>query len=93
MVASRNRTSHALLPLMRPNKKERRLYSIDQAREILGGISRNTLYKMLKTGALGSVVFGTRRFISDEAIDQFVIASSTTESPAISPLKSGTHRR
>jgi excisionase family DNA binding protein len=60
---------------------------------MLGGISRNTIYKMLKSGALASVVFGTRRFISDEAIDRFVSASSTTESPAIAPLKSGVRHR
>jgi hypothetical protein len=50
--------------------KNRALYSITEARELLGGMSRNTIYSLLHTGQLTSVVIGSRRFISQEAITQ-----------------------
>ena len=40
---------------------ERELYSIEQARVLLGGIARNTLYDLLRSGALASVPIGRRR--------------------------------
>jgi len=40
------------------------LYSIQEARKLLGGISRNTIYQLLRSGELASVVIGCRRFIS-----------------------------
>jgi excisionase family DNA binding protein len=48
--------------------KDRALYSIEEARERLGGISRNTLYQMLRKGELASVILGCRRFIAADAI-------------------------
>jgi hypothetical protein len=33
--------------------KDRALYSITEARELLGGISRNTIYALLNSGELG----------------------------------------
>jgi hypothetical protein len=39
---------------------DRDLYSIDEARERLGSISRNSLYQILRTGQLASVVIGGR---------------------------------
>lgn len=62
--------------------KERDLYSIDEARERLGGISRNTIYEMLRKGQLASVVLGCRRFIAADAIANLISASTTTKSPA-----------
>jgi len=44
--------------------KERALYSIKEARELLGGISRNSIYSLMRDGSLPSVVLGCRRFIS-----------------------------
>lgn len=35
--------------------------SINEACDLPGGISRNTIYKLMKSGELPSVVFGTRR--------------------------------
>ncbi len=58
------------------------LYSIEQARALLGGISRNTLYDLLRSRKLASVPIGRRRFISAEAIAAFVAAASTTKGPA-----------
>jgi hypothetical protein len=60
---------------------DRELYSIEQARALLGGIARNTLYDLLRSGALASVPIGRRRFISARAITAFIASSSTTEAP------------
>jgi len=51
---------------------DRELYSIEQARVVLGGIARNTLYDLLRSGALASVPIGRRRFISARAIAAFI---------------------
>ena len=48
--------------------QDRTLYSIQDSRKLLGGISRNMIYQLLRTGRLASVVIGTRRLISAEAI-------------------------
>jgi excisionase family DNA binding protein len=63
--------------------KSRALYSITEARELLGGMSRNTIYQLLHTGQLVSVVIGSRRFISQEAISKLIEASTTSLSPAL----------
>lgn len=60
---------------------DRELYSIEQARALLGGIARNTLYDLLRSGALASVPIGRRRFISARAIAAFIASTSTTEAP------------
>jgi excisionase family DNA binding protein len=57
------------------------LYSIEEARELLGGISRNSIYHLLRDGRLPSVPIGRRRFISAAAIDAFIVASTTTDPP------------
>lgn len=57
------------------------LYSIEEARELLGGISRNSIYHLLRDGRLASVPIGRRRFISGAAIDAFIVASTTTDPP------------
>jgi hypothetical protein len=59
---------------------DRELYSIEQARALLGGIARNTLYDLLRSGALASVPIG-RRFISARAIAAFIAESSTHDGP------------
>jgi helix-turn-helix protein len=62
--------------------QDRALYSIQEARKILGGISRNTIYHLLRTGQLASVPIGSRRFISAEAITNLIDRSTTTVSPS-----------
>ena len=52
------------------------LYSIQEARELLGGISRNTIYRLLRTGELASVVIGCRRCIPAAAIEALIQAST-----------------
>jgi len=61
---------------------DRALYSIDEARQRLGRISRNSIYALLRTGELSSVIIGCRRFISAEAIDTLVNKSRTLVSPS-----------
>jgi excisionase family DNA binding protein len=72
--------------------KDRDLYSIDEARERLGGISRNSIYQLLHKGQLASVIIGTRRLVSAAAIDQLIANATTTTSPTVAaarvPLRS-----
>ena len=63
------------------------LYSIEEARALLGGIARNTLYDLLRSGALASVPIGRRRFIAAEAIAAFIANASTTNGPLRGPLR------
>ena len=62
---------------------DRVLYSITEGRELMGKMSRNMIYGLLRSGELPSVVIGGRRFISAEAISAFVKRLTTTRSPAI----------
>jgi excisionase family DNA binding protein len=63
--------------------QDRALYSIQEARKLLGGISRNTIYRLLRSGELASVVIGCRRFISAAAIANLIAQSTTTTSPSL----------
>jgi len=58
------------------------LYSIQESRKLLGGISRNTIYQLLNSRRLASVVIGGRRFISANAIADLIEQSTTTQSPS-----------
>ena len=64
------------------------LYSIQEARKVLGGISRNTIYRLMRTGQLASVVIGCRRFISPAAITELISKSTTTISPSLASTRS-----
>jgi Helix-turn-helix domain len=64
------------------------VYSIQEARGLLGGISRNTIYRLLRTGELASVVIGCRRFISPAAIAELIARSTTTTSPSLASTRS-----
>ena len=68
--------------------QDRTLYSIQEARKLLGGISRNTIYRLLRSGELPSVVIGCRRFISSAAIAELVGRSTTTISPSLASTRS-----
>jgi predicted DNA-binding transcriptional regulator AlpA len=67
---------------------ERALYSIEETRARLGGISRNSLYDMLRAGELPSVVIGCRRFVSAEAIAALIRISTTSVSPSQDAVRS-----
>jgi excisionase family DNA binding protein len=60
----------------------RELYSIEDARFLLGGIARKTIYDLLNNGDLSSVVIGRRRFISRAAVAAFIATSSTQTAPS-----------
>lgn len=68
--------------------QDRALYSIHEARRLLGGISRNSIYAMLRSGELASVVIGCRRFISDAAITALISKATTTVSPSQDAVRS-----
>lgn len=63
------------------------LFSIDEARIRLGGISRNSIYSLMRSGVLPSVTIGCRRFVSGGAIDALIRDSSTTASPSIDQVR------
>lgn len=80
-------------PMERPaaregSVKDRDLYTIEEAREQLGGISRNTIYDLLRNGELASVQIGRRRFISAAALEAFIATSTTTASPSLGAARS-----
>jgi predicted DNA-binding transcriptional regulator AlpA len=52
------------------------LYTIQEARHLLGGMSRNSIYLLLRNGQLPSVVIGCRRFIAHTAIVELVEKST-----------------
>jgi excisionase family DNA binding protein len=47
-------------------------YSIEQAREQLGGVARSTVYQWIDSGKLGSVKVGGRRLIGRHHIQKFL---------------------
>lgn len=51
---------------------QRRLVSIPEAREILGGIGHTTLYELVKRGDLIKVNIGRRGFITSESLGAYV---------------------
>jgi excisionase family DNA binding protein len=59
------------------------LYTVREAMDRLGGISRNTIYNLLRDGRLASVPIGKRRFIPARAIDDFIRMATTTDSPSL----------
>jgi hypothetical protein len=67
---------------------DRALYSIEETRVRLGGISRSSLYAMLRAGDLPSVVIGCRRFVSAEAIAALINQATTTISPSQEAVRS-----
>ena len=69
----------------------RELYSIEEARFMLGVISRATIYELLNNGDLSSVVIGRRRFVPAAAIAVFIATASTTVAPSQRGA-SGRHR-
>lgn len=67
---------------------DRALYSIEETRARLGGISRSSLYAMLRAGELPSVVIGCRRFVSAEAIAALISNATTSVSPSQNAVRS-----
>lgn len=53
---------------------EQLLYSIEQAQQQLGGLSRSQLYEEIKAGRLSAVKLGGRRFVTRSALVKYVSA-------------------
>ena len=51
---------------------DREAYSVNEARQKLGGISRKTIYDLINSGDLVSFTLGRRRLISGNAIREYV---------------------
>jgi len=45
---------------------------VGRTRELLGGISRSTLYQLFRDGALRTVKIGTRTFVPQSEIDALI---------------------
>jgi excisionase family DNA binding protein len=73
---------------MKTTLKAREL-SIEDARYLLGSISRMTIYQLLNDGELASVLIGQRRFISTAAITAFIATSSTNVAPSEHRARAG----
>lgn len=54
-----------------------RLVSLSDAAQMLGGVSRTSLYKLMSTGELASVRVAGRRMIPVSSIDALVSANLT----------------
>ncbi len=51
---------------------DRRLRSVPEACEYLGGVSREYLYKVMRAGQLHAVKLGRRTFIDIGELDRFI---------------------
>ncbi len=67
---------------------ERDAYTVRQARQRLGGISQEMIYKPIRSGELQTFLIGTLRMISPEAIKAYV--RKRESEPA--PLRKSTRR-
>lgn len=56
----------------------RKLYSLVEARGVLR-ISRTKLFGLIKAGDLRSVPIGRRRFIPEDALDEYLSAQEAAE--------------
>jgi excisionase family DNA binding protein len=51
---------------------QQQLYSVKDTREILGGISRATFYRLLDEGSLTKIKLGSRTFVSSTNIGEYL---------------------
>ena len=66
-VADQN--SEAAGALMIPRK---RAFTMNEACEYLGGISRSTMYRLIGRGEIDSFLIGRRRFTTIENLERFI---------------------
>jgi len=59
---------------------EKLLFSLEETRQILGGISMGTLYNLRRRKKLTIVKVGSRSFITKECLEEFVAGLSEIES-------------
>ena len=51
---------------------EKRVFTMAEACEYLGGISRPTMYRLIGQGEINSLHIGVRRYFPRESLDAFV---------------------
>lgn len=73
--------------------RDREPFSIEDARELLGGISGNIMYSASRPGEPSSVVIGCQRCISAAAIEEFIQASTTRISRSLAGARDRRPRR
>jgi hypothetical protein len=56
----------------------KRLVSIPEAREILGGIGHTTIYELFKRGQIVKVNIGRRGFVTSESLAAYMDQLNTT---------------
>lgn len=61
---------------MQPSTPDRDAHNVEETRQRLGGVSRQTVYDLINSGKLKSFTIGKRRLIPADAIKAF-IADST----------------
>ena len=54
------------------SKQLQGLYSVEDARQYLGGIARKTLYNHMNAARLESLTIGSRRFFTKDQLDAFI---------------------
>lgn len=56
----------------RQERQARRLYPIEEARQLIGGVSRATFYELVKSGRIAVVHIGRRTFVEAGEIARFI---------------------
>lgn len=54
------------------NSTIQRGHTLDEARQLLGGISAPTLHKIIRAGELVTYTIGRRRFVQGQAIHEYM---------------------
>jgi hypothetical protein len=57
---------------------DKKIYSIPEAREILGGIGHTMIYELVNEGHLTKVKMGRRSFITADSINSFLTSLAVT---------------
>jgi len=55
-----------------PEMIRRKAYSVDESRLLLGGISRASIYELINSGELQTVMLCGRRLVPEQAIDELL---------------------
>jgi excisionase family DNA binding protein len=65
-----------------PTTTRRKLWSVEEGRALLGGISRASIYDLIRSGELRTVMIAGRRLIPDQAIDELISNALDREAAA-----------
>lgn len=65
------------------NGTQRRLYSLPDVGEQLGGLKRTKVFDLIKQGHLSTVKIGSRTFVSADSLDRYVATLTGETSEAL----------